>query len=107
MTATRFTVDRYSALIDVFDDKVRFHNGLSGPALGYTWAEGHGGQDAKLRDKPDDRRPGTRENPSQLRPGQVEGNREHQETDHDPNDQADSWIEVERRLIDGFQSDPP
>lgn len=43
----------------------------------------------------------------QLFPRQVEGSREHQETNHDPNDQADSWIEVERRLIDGFQSDPP
>jgi hypothetical protein len=35
------------------------------------------------------------------------GNREHQKTDHDPDDQADSRIEVERRLVDGFQSDPP
>jgi hypothetical protein len=60
-----------------------------------------------LREKPDAGRLGTSDDPPQLFPRQVEGNREHQETNHDPNDQADSWIEVERRLIDGFQSDPP
>jgi hypothetical protein len=39
---------------------------------------------------------GTLEDAPQPFPSQVEGNREHQETNHDRDDQADSRIEVER-----------
>ena len=33
-----------AALAAVAADRVRYHPGLSGPALGYTWAEQTGGQ---------------------------------------------------------------
>lgn len=44
MTALNYTRTRHSALSAVSDDHVRYHPGLSGPALGYAWAENSGGQ---------------------------------------------------------------
>ena len=38
------TETRHTALSAVYRDAVRYHDGLAGPALGYTWAEGAGGQ---------------------------------------------------------------
>lgn len=37
------TDERYAALRDVYRGKVRYHSGLSGPALGYDWHEDVGG----------------------------------------------------------------
>jgi hypothetical protein len=44
MTRLSFTEDRYAALEAVHHDFVRYHTGLAGPALGYTWSEHAGGQ---------------------------------------------------------------
>jgi hypothetical protein len=44
MARLDLTEDRKAALSAVHRDAVRYHDGLSGPALGYTWAEGAGGQ---------------------------------------------------------------
>ncbi len=38
------TKTRYETLRAVSSDHVRYHEGLTGPALGYTWAENAGGQ---------------------------------------------------------------
>ena len=35
---------RHRALLAVQQDLVRYHNGRTGPALGYTWSEQAGGQ---------------------------------------------------------------
>lgn len=35
---------RHEALNAVYGDHVRYHNGLAGPALCFTWAEESGGQ---------------------------------------------------------------
>jgi hypothetical protein len=43
MTLT-YNSDRLAALIAVHDDQVRYHTGLSGPSVGYTWSEGAGGR---------------------------------------------------------------
>lgn len=46
MTMTRLTFShlRYAALSAVHQDQVRYHTGVDGPALGYTWSEDVGGQ---------------------------------------------------------------
>lgn len=44
MTRLAFSTHRYTALSAVQRDQVRYHTGLNGPALGYTWSEHVGGQ---------------------------------------------------------------
>ncbi len=44
MTHLNFSTTRYHALDHVRRDHVRFHPGLIGPALGYSWSENTGGQ---------------------------------------------------------------
>jgi hypothetical protein len=44
MSRLSFTEDRYAALKAVHSDQVRYHTGLTGPSLGYTWSEHVGGQ---------------------------------------------------------------
>lgn len=44
MTQLTFTDTRCTALAAVQRDHVRYHSGLAGPALGYTWSEHAGGQ---------------------------------------------------------------
>jgi hypothetical protein len=38
------TEDRFAALMAVHRDQVRYHTGLTGPSVGYMWAESLGGQ---------------------------------------------------------------
>ena len=44
MARLNLTDPRHATLRAVSQDRVRYHEGLTGPALGYTWAEGAGGQ---------------------------------------------------------------
>lgn len=47
MAQPEYDPQRHAALQSVRQDYVRFHYGLSGPALGYTWSENAGGQMTK------------------------------------------------------------
>lgn len=40
MSTAKFTVDRYTALAAVNQDKICYHNGLLQPGLGYGWVTG-------------------------------------------------------------------
>lgn len=44
MARLPYTDTRYAALAAVHHDRVTYHTGLAGPALGYTWSEQVGGQ---------------------------------------------------------------
>ncbi len=44
MTSLTYSRTRHAALSAVLHDHVRYHPGLSGPALGYSWSEHSGGQ---------------------------------------------------------------
>lgn len=44
MARLTLTETRHTSLRAVNRDSVRFHDGRTGPALGYTWAENAGGQ---------------------------------------------------------------